>query len=620
MNPRSSLIDGVLETDVLIVGSGPAGASAALFLATLGVDHIVVTKHRWTADTPRAHITNQRTVEIFRDVGIEEDIKAHAVPQRLMGDTVFCTSLSGDEIGRVRTWGTHPARQADYTLASPSENCDLPQTLLEPIITGHAAARGSRIRFDTEYIGLVQDDAGVTVKVRDRLSSHEYSIRAKYVIGADGGRSKVAQDVGLPFEGQVDLAGSMNIVFHADLSSKVAHRPSVLYWVLTPGSDIGGIGMGLVRMVRPWDEWLIVWGYDINEPPPALDDEEAIRIVHNLIGDDTVPVTIRSTSLWANNKMYATRYRSGRVFCMGDAVHRHPPSNGLGSNSSVQDAYNLAWKLAFVLRGQAGEALLDSYDAERAPVGKQIVLRANKSIEEFGPIFHALGFTDTNDPEVIKQRMRARADDTPEAQSQRVALRQALELKDYEFNAHGVELGQRYASHAVVLDGTPEPAYVRDPELYYHPTTWPGARLPHCWLGRDGHKVSTHDLVGKGRFALLTGISGQRWAQASERVAHALGIEIAAYVIGPGREYTDLYDDWARLREVGEDGCVLVRPDAHVAWRSASFVDEPERALADVLALVLDRLPSSSFDTAAADTRVALEARETRRTACREPR
>jgi 2,4-dichlorophenol 6-monooxygenase len=136
--------------------------------------------------------------------------------------------------------------------------------------------------------------------------------------------------------------------------------------------------------------------------------------------------------------------------------------------------------------------------------------------------------------------------------------------------------------------------------------------LPHCWLGRDGHKVSTHDLVGKGRFALLTGISGQRWAQASEGVAPALGIEIAAYVIGPGREYTDLYDDWARLREVGEDGCVLVRPDAHVAWRSASFVDEPERTLTDVLALVLDRLPSSSFDTAAADTRVALEARETR--------
>ena len=588
------LMADTVRTDVLVVGSGPAGGAAALSLATLGVDHIVITKYSWTANTPRSHITNQRTVEIFRDLGIEADITANGTPQRLMGDTVFCTSLSGDEIGRVRTWGTHPARQADYTLASPCEPCDLPQTLLEPILIGNAAARGSHVRFDTEYLGLDQDHDGVRVRVRDRIGANEYVIEAKYVIGADGGRSQIAADIELPFEGQMDLAGSMNIVFHADLSAKVAHRPSVLYWVLQPGSDIGGIGMGLVRMVRPWDEWLIVWGFDINDAPPELDDAAAIQIVHNLIGDDTVPVTIRSTSLWGNNKMYATRYRQGRVFCMGDAVHRHPPSNGLGSNTSVQDAYNLAWKLAFVLRGDAAPGLLDSYDAERAPVGRQIVLRANKSIEEFGPIFAALGFADTSDPEVMTERMRARADDTPEAARQREQLREALELKDYEFNAHGVELGQRYRSGAVIPDGTPEPGFTRDPELYYHPTTWPGARLPHCWLGRAGHRISTHDLAGKGRFALLTGISGQRWAHAASGVAHQLGIEIAAYVIGPGREYTDLYDDWARVREVGEDGCILVRPDAHVAWRAATLVDDPERHLRTALDSILNPTPGSS--------------------------
>jgi 2,4-dichlorophenol 6-monooxygenase len=352
--------------------------------------------------------------------------------------------------------------------------------------------------------------------------------------------------------------------------------------------------MGLVRMVRPWDEWLVVWGYDINEPPPELDDDAATKIVHNLIGDDTVPVTIRSTSLWGNNKMYATRYRQDRVFCMGDAVHRHPPSNGLGSNTSVQDAYNLAWKLAYVLRGSAGGGLLDSYDAERAPIGRQIVLRANKSIEEFGPIFAALGFSDTSDPDVMNERMRARADDTPQAARQREQLREALALKDYEFNAHGVELGQRYRSGAVAPDGTPEPEYTRDPELYYQPTTWPGARLPHCWLGADGHRVSTHDLAGKGRFALLTGISGQRWVQTARNVEQPLGIEVAACVIGPGREYTDLYGDWSLLREVAEDGCVLVRPDAHVAWRAASMPEDPEAELREALEAVLDRAPSRS--------------------------
>jgi 2,4-dichlorophenol 6-monooxygenase len=578
-----------LQTDVLVIGSGPAGGGAALALATLGVDHMVITKYRWTANTPRSHITNQRTVEIFRDLGIEDDVLAQGTPHELMGETVFCTSLAGDEIGRVRTFGTHPEREADHALASPSPNCDIPQTFLEPIIIGHAATRGSRIRFDAEYVGLEQDADGVSVTVRDRVTGHEYDIRAKYVIGAAGGRRAVAADVGLPFEGQMDLAGSMNIVFHADLSQYVAHRPSVLYWALQPGADVGGIGLGLIRMVRPWNEWLIVWGYDISQPPPEVDDEMAIRIVHELVGDDSIPVTIRSTSLWGNNKMYATRYRAGRVFCMGDAVHRHPPSNGLGSNTSIQDAYNLAWKLAYVLRGTAGEALLDSYDAERAPIGKQIVLRANKSIEEFGPIFDALGLIGESDPELMRAHIAARAANTPEAAVQRTKLRAALELKNYEFNTHGVEMGQRYASGAVVPDGTPEPEYTRDPELYHHPTTWPGARLPHAWLGRDGHRVSTHDLAGKGRFCLLTGIAGEEWVGAAVKAAEDLGLEIAAHVIGPLREYIDLYDDWARAREVEEDGCVLVRPDAHVAWRSAGLVDDPAAELHRVLSAVLAR-------------------------------
>ena len=142
-----------------------------------------------------------------------------------MGDTVFCTSLTGEELGRVRTWETHPAREADLVMASPTLNCDIPQDLLEPILLGEAAARGSTLRFSTEYLSLTQDADGVTALVHDRVTDREYRIRAKYLIGADGGRSKVAEDIGLPMEGQMDLAGSMNIVFQADLSKYVAHAP-----------------------------------------------------------------------------------------------------------------------------------------------------------------------------------------------------------------------------------------------------------------------------------------------------------------------------------------------------------------------------------------------------------
>ena len=160
----------MIETDVLIVGSGPAGSSSALFLATYGVQNMVITKYRWTANTPRAHITNQRAVEIMRDMGLEDEVKAKGTPQPLMGDTVFCTSLAGDELARLHTWGTHPARLADYTLASPCIHYDLPQDIFEPIILGAAATRGSRVRFDTEYLSHVQDSDGVTVTALDRVT------------------------------------------------------------------------------------------------------------------------------------------------------------------------------------------------------------------------------------------------------------------------------------------------------------------------------------------------------------------------------------------------------------------------------------------------------------------
>jgi 2,4-dichlorophenol 6-monooxygenase len=357
--------------------------------------------------------------------------------------------------------------------------------------------------------------------------------------------------------------------------------------VLQPGSNVGGIGLGLVRMVRPWNEWLIVWGYDINEPPPVVDDEAAIEIARNLIGDHDVPIKIKSTSVWGNNKWYATEYTRGRVYCMGDACHRHPPSNGLGSNTSIQDAYNLAWKLALVLQGKAAPSLLDTYQDERAPIGRQIVLRANKSIEEFGPIFDALGLLDTSDPDVMKAHMEARKEDTPEAADQRRKLREAIELKNYEFNAHGVEMNHRYRSSAVVSDGTPEPEFTRDPELYYHPTTWPGARLPHVWLEHAGRKVSNHDLAGKGRFTLFTGIGGDAWVEAAQAVTASTGVEIAAYVIGPGRDVLDTYDDWARAREVEESGAVLVRPDGMVAWRKDALPDDPTAALAAAMGQLL---------------------------------
>lgn len=591
-----------METDVLIIGTGPAGSASAALLSTYGIRNIAINRYSWLANTPRAHITNQRTMEVLRDLGREVEAEAymHATEQELMGENVFCESLSGEEIGRMRSWGTHPMSKAEHLLSSPTFMNDLPQTFMEPILFTTAAKRGTQSRMSTEYLCHVQDVEGVTATVRDRLTGKDLTIRAKYLIGADGGNSLVAENENLPIEGKMGVGGSMNILFRADLSKYVAHRPSVLYWVMQPGANVGGIGMGLVRMIRPWNEWLIVWGYDVNGPAPDVTPAYATEVARQLVGDPDLEIELISANTWTVNNAYATQMQKGRVFIMGDAAHRHPPSNGLGSNTSIQDAFNLCWKLAAVIKGQAGQTLLDSYTAERAPVAKQIVTRANQSIGEFGPIFDALGLTGSVDPVKMQKNMDARMASGAAAEKRRAALRDAIAFKKYEFDCHGVEMNQRYTSAAVVTDGQLEPPFAMDEELHYHPTTWPGARLPHTWVFTpSGEKLSTLDLTGHGKFTLLTGIGGEAWNDAASTVGAELGLTIKVHEIGPRRAIQDHTGDWASVRDIRDSGCVLVRPDHHVAWRADEMVANPATELRRVLTAILQPAQAASVKGAA---------------------
>ncbi len=582
-----------IATDVLIIGTGPAGAATAALLSTYGIDNMAVNRYRWLANTPRAHITNQRTMEVLRDLGreVEDEAYMFATRQDLMGENIFCESLAGEEIGRMKAWGNHPLSRAEHLMSSPTKMNDLPQTFMEPLLFKTACSRGTQARMSTEYLHHEQDAEGVTTALLDRLTGGKFTVRSKYLVGADGGNSKVAEHAGLPFEGRKGVGGSMNILFRADLRKYVAHRPSVLYWVMQPGADVGGIGMGLVRMVRPWNEWLIVWGYDINGPEPEITPEFATGVARQLVGDPKLEIELVSANTWTVNNYCATRVSNGRVFCMGDAIHRHPPSNGLGSNTSIQDAFNLAWKLALVLKGQAGARLLDSYDEERAPIAKQIVTRANQSIAETAPIFEALGMAEGVDPVQMRKNLAARTAGTPRAEEQREAIRQAIAFKKYEFDAHGIEMNHRYRSERVVTDGQIEPALQLDADLHYQPTTWPGARLPHVWLyrGDTGAEISTLDLCGHGRLTLLTGLGGEAWAAAARTVAADLGIEIVAHVIGPRQAFVDHGGEWARASEIRDSGCLLVRPDHHVCWRAPAMSEQPAKDLLRVVRQVLAR-------------------------------
>lgn len=557
----------VVETDVLVVGSGPAGASAALFLATYGTRTLVVTKYGALSDTPRAHITNQRTMETMRDVGLEEALLREATPWELMSNTTFCTSLAGEEFGRVPSWGTDTARHADYELQSPCSMVDAPQTITEPVMMQAAQARGAKVRFDTEYLSHVQVGDGVTSTVRDRLTGTQYTIRSKYLIGADGARSKVAEDLDLPFEGPGPVGGALGIIFEADLSRFVAHRPSVLYWMVQPGAEKEGVGLGVLRMIKPWTEWMLMWGYEVAAGPPEMTEEFIRELAVKLVGTEDFTMRVKSKSPWTVNHHFATTIARGRVFCAGDAVHRHPPTNGLGSNTSIQDSYNLAWKLHHVLRGLAAPSLLDTYDTERAPIARQIVERANQSIADTGRIIAALEVPDTTNVDRLNAQLAKRKAPGPEGEKIRKNLREAIAYKSYEFNAHGVEHNHRYVSSAVRPDGTPMPAFKRDPQLYAQATTWPGAKLPHTWVTRDGHKVSTLDLAGRGAFSVWTGLSGQAWLDAAAAFTSRTGLPITLIKVGPGAAIEDPYGTWANLAEISDGGVLLVRPDLYVAAR-----------------------------------------------------
>ncbi len=585
-----------IDVPVLIVGGGGAGLTASMLLSQLGVETLLVSALPTTSVLPKAHVLNQRAMEIFTDVGVAAEIYRRGTPPEQMRYSAYYVGLAGPDpaygrqLGRMESWGGG-GLDLDWAAASACRQTNLPQIRLEPILKARAEALApGRIKFNTELLGLEQDADGVTAMVRDKTSGTDSVVRARYLVACDAGRT-VGRKLGVELQGARDVMRIVSVYMTADLS-RWARDPDVLIrwlWVPRRGVFATLVPMGPDHWGPQSEEWVFHLNYE-NDDTRAIDDAQVIADMKDTLGLPDLDAKVHVISRWAFEGILADRFQVGRVFMVGDAAHRHPPTGGLGLTSAVHDAHNLCWKLAAVLAGHAGEDLLATYEAERRPVDGRNVQRSMENGMNHVVVGQAMGFERGASAEDNLAGLKRALGDAPADVAHRRRALAAIATQSMEFREHNVEYGQRYASSAIIDDGTPEPPALDDIRLYV-PSTRPGAPLPHAEVeDLDGARHALMSLVQPGQFLLIAGEDGGRWCAAACQLAETAGVPLRAVRIGHlDGDYRDPRCTWLRHRQIGPEGAVLIRPDRFVAWRSTGASANPRADLGAALARILCR-------------------------------
>ncbi len=583
-----------IETPVLICGGGGAGLSLSIFLSAHGIDNMLVERHSTTSHLPKAHYYNQRTMEIFREHGIADTIYERGTPPENMGCVVWMTSLSGDGplegklLYKMDAFGggkLGPVYEAD----SPTPSGNLPQMRLEPILREFAEkAPRAKVLFAHELMRFEQDDKGVTSVVKNLQTGEEFEVRSQYLCGADRGRT-INPKLGIELQGPSNLVDMVSTHMTADLSKYITDDSPLIRWFANPeaGSGWGSgvmVAMGPKKFDRHSEEW--VFHFAFRPDDPDFNEGDIVPRIRHLLRIPELEIHVHKVSHWIVEAVLATKYRGGRCLILGDAAHRHPPTTGLGLNSGIQDAHNLAWKLAAVIKGEAGDGLLDSYEQERRPVAARNTRWALMTFMNHVVTDAGFGLIPGAPPELNAFQITTLMSDTDEGEWFRARAEEVVGTQRMEFQAHDMELGFRYDGNAVIPDGTEPPPRGRMGDIYT-PTTRPGHRLPHAWLESKGQRVSTHDLCGRGRFVLITGARGDAWKAAAKAAAERHGVKVDVVCVGAPGQPEDRANTWSKLRQIDEDGAILVRPDVHVGWRAARAPGDPTAALSDALGRIL---------------------------------
>ncbi|WP_344678579.1 FAD-dependent monooxygenase [Saccharopolyspora taberi] len=515
------------RTPVLVAGAGLSGLSTAVFLGMHGTPALVVERHESTSTHPKARGQQTHTMEALRLVGLEDAFVAASPKSR-----GFALRIAASASGPVFHEILHDTFVPMGHL-SPAASADASQEAAERLLLGRARELGADVRFSTELVSFEQDSDGVTAVLRDLRTGEESTVEAEYLVGADGHRSPVRTALGIGTHGSGSIAHNVLWGIRADLGHVVGEE-QVLYYLQNP--ELSG-GTGVLVSTDDADRFVVGVGFDPDTQ--HLDDftpERAVEQIRIATGVPDLEVEILDRAPVETGMYVADRFSSGRAHLVGDAAHTMPPQGGMGGNTAILDGFYLAWKLAAVLRGEAGPGLLDSHDAERRPVGEWIA---------------------TNQYRNAMVRTGARYDGPPPVEDP------ATLFFGYRHNG------------AVVSEPGDEHELLEDPNA---PTGRPGSRAPHVVLDSPDGPLSTIELFGR-EFVVLTG--SEEWERAAKSVAADLGVRLTAHRIGDG-----LTGPWAEPYGVSDDGAVLVRPDRFIAWRSPGPgpATDLERALRSVLA------------------------------------
>jgi putative polyketide hydroxylase len=535
---------------VIIIGCGPVGLSMALTLARHNIQSLVIERNSGITKHPKARGVNTRTMELFRQWGNAEELLKHELPKEARR-IIWAPSLQREELTRVSMDDSISSSFSPIQTSQVSQD-HVEKSLLHSLMNDEK----SEVQFFKEFISFEEDENGITVRILNKTTRQEEFLYAQFLIAADGAHSLVRKQLGITMNGPDNLGQFCSLYCDMDISAWTKHRPCAGFFF----TDLKLLGRFLLS-VNGANHWLV--GIKLSEKNSKEDftDDYCINEIRTLVNSPNLTVNIINKGFWTMAAQIAEQYRKGRVFLVGDAAHRMPPTGGFGMNTGIQDAHNLAWKLAFCLNNKASEKLLDTYYDERAPIAEQNIKWSIENAKRFTEIYEAIY---SGDMERLKIK---------------------LHEQQKHLNYSGLDLGFIYHSNAILsennshLSGTPS---------NYLPTTLPGSRAPHVKLIKQGKTISTLDLFEKD-FVLLIGSEGEYWRTMANELIKTTAFPLQIYRVAQDGDLMDPDNIWHHNYQITPVGAVLIRPDGHVAWRCMTMSTHAKKELEKCFATVLNQ-------------------------------